>query len=150
METISILSNVASDFFKSELWIYIRTLLVIGLTIGILSSLVTEAIKRSDDKVFLKHSMPIVALWYVNIFINLMFTCLVTINYSVGGFYQTISFIVQVWFISWALSILAYDYFLDSLFTSLSLFKTWLKTLETKAKVKLKDLKEQLNNKETV
>jgi len=137
-------TKVINDFLESGLFEYIRNLITVCLTIGIFASVITEAIKRSDDKVFLKKSLPLVALWYINVFNNLLLTCLFVVSFPVGTVIQSISFIIQVWFISWALSILAYDYFLDSLFTAFSLFKNWLKSLELKMKIKVKEFKKQL------
>jgi len=60
------------SFFGSRLWDMTQEFAVISFIVALLSILITQAIKRSDEDVFIDKSMKKTTLWFINVFLNLL------------------------------------------------------------------------------
>lgn len=107
-------------FLQTKLWTDLQGLLVIALIIGFISSIILQAIKKSDDEIFPKSDMGKRLMQIINGFLNLFTTCVVVLVFD--GFnkiYQNILYIGLIWMFSWAIAIISYAYFTKYLFEAL-------------------------------
>ena len=139
------------SFFGSELWDMTQQFFVISVLVALLSILVTQAIKKSDEDVFLTIEMKNVTLWFINLFLIIAISVMVVLVFDgQNGLSNTVMFIVLVIGLSWALSIILYPcvkYIFEAIEILSYKFKIWKenhKILFKKTQVLSKEIEKEL------
>lgn len=104
---------------------------VLSFVIAMLSCLLVQAIKQSDDKVFTKYSLSGVGIWVLNLIITGLITIAVVFVFDgLPSIVHSIVYSLLCWLLSWAMSILGYDYFLKFLFLGFDIIDKKLKKMK--------------------
>lgn len=98
------------EFFKTDLWLLLSNMFIISVCIAVISSMFTETIKISIERVFTKRKPHPHVNWFVNFLCvaGLSF-CFVLLFDEKEVMYKNYLYIGVIIFISWILSILAYS-----------------------------------------
>ena len=138
------LQSTYFSILQSKLWENIQSLFLLALTIGVISSLIVEAVKKSDDTIFLKSALCKNSLFIINGIINFIITFIIIVVFDgQGKWYLTALFMLLIWSFSWAITILFYDYILKYVFKLFNLLGSILDVLIAKNKKVLKDFKKE-------
>lgn len=118
---------------SEKLFTMLKEFGVLSFVIALVSSLFIQAIKQSDDKVFVKSQLTSLGLWVLNLIITgLISVAVIFVFDGLGSIWKSIIYTVLTWILSFALSILCYDYFLKYLFLVFEIIEKKLKGVRDK------------------
>ena len=96
-------------FFGTELWGVMQELFAICVVIALISILITEAIKKSDEYVLTSIRFSKAFLWITNIFFNIFLSIVFVFVFDgKDGLLNTILYCITVFIFSWSLSEILY------------------------------------------
>jgi hypothetical protein len=140
-------SEVVKSYFtilQTKLWTDLQGLFLISFIIAFIASLIIEAIKRSDETVFLRTELKKNSIFIINVILILFITCVIVLVFDgYDEIYKSIIYILLIWFFSWSISVPLYSYsikylfkFFDTIGSLIELANTFIKHLIEKYKIK--------------
>jgi hypothetical protein len=119
---------------KTQLWTNVQDLILIAILVAFITSVFIQAIKRSDETIFLKKSPNKSIIFILNIILNLIFSISTVLIFDgQGNFWNTLMYMTLIWILSFAFSILMYDYFLKYIFLILDIVEAKLQNIKIKS-----------------
>ena len=113
---------------RTDLWSELSNLVISGIAIAVISSLFTEAVKISSEKVFIKHKPGSLFIWIFNtLLIGILCTLFPFIFAQESELNKRVLYILFLLFTAWPVSVLSYTLIIR-------IFMTGAKILYTKAK----------------
>jgi len=134
-------------FLNGKVWDLLQQFGVFIVIVGIISCLITQSIKKSDDNVFTKGNLSALGYWIINICTNLLLSVLIIVTFDgLPSMIQSITYIVLIFICSWVISILAYDYILKYFFLLLEIIENKIQVIKADSELSLSKVNVLLEN----
>lgn len=116
--------------------------------IACMSCFFTQAIKKSDDEIFLNGNLSSIHIWIINLVFSLLVSAFMVIVFDgLDSIFKTITYIFLNWVCGWIASVLVYDYILRYLFDFLEIIEIKIEMIKKNLEIEYDNLSE-LSNKE--
>lgn len=118
---------------SDKLFTMLKEFGVLSFVIALISSLFVQALKNSDDNALSKIKFTPFSIWLLNVITTGVLSIAVIFVFDgLGSIWVSIVYTLLCWVLSWALSILCYDYFLKYLFMVFDIIYNKLKSMRDK------------------
>jgi uncharacterized membrane protein YiaA len=120
---------------------------ILLLVISVGSVIITQAIKDSIEKVFLKKKCPAIMPWLASIGVSLLVTILIVLVFDgQGSLWATVNYIITLWIASWAVTVLGYSLIVRILFSLAKTLYLKVKDNETDTETELIQSQKELED----